>query len=104
MRERSSIGSYAVAMNKKPRGERAKILRCLVEGNSIRPTVRITGAAKNTVIKLLVDAAFTMQSVGLRRASEASYRNSDQANNNNDDKENRRPGSLSRFATSRLRY
>lgn len=35
--------------------ERAQIVRCLVEGNSIRSTVRITGFAKNTVTKLLVD-------------------------------------------------
>ena len=34
---------------------RVQILRCLVEGNSIRSTTRITGAAKNTVVKLLVD-------------------------------------------------
>jgi hypothetical protein len=32
------------------------VLRCLVEGNSIRSTVRITGVAKNTILKLLVDA------------------------------------------------
>jgi len=31
-------------------------LRALVEGNSIRATVRITGVAKNTVVKLLRDA------------------------------------------------
>lgn len=31
------------------------VVRCLVEGNSIRATVRMTGAAKNTVTKLLVD-------------------------------------------------
>lgn len=35
--------------------KRAQIIGCLVEGNSIRRTVRITGAAKNTVTKLLVD-------------------------------------------------
>ncbi len=35
--------------------QRAKIIDCLVEGMSIRATVRITGAAKNTVAKLLVD-------------------------------------------------
>lgn len=35
--------------------KRAQILKCLVEGNSIRATVRMTGAAKNTVVKLLVD-------------------------------------------------
>jgi IS1 family transposase len=35
---------------------RAQVLGCLVEGMSIRATTRITGAAKNTVTKLLVDA------------------------------------------------
>ncbi|HEY7095928.1 MAG TPA: IS1 family transposase [Terriglobales bacterium] len=35
--------------------KRAQITRCLVEGNSIRATVRLTGAAKNTVTKLLVE-------------------------------------------------
>jgi len=43
-------------MNKLTMSKRAEIIRCLVEGNSIRSTVRITGAAKNTVTKLLVDA------------------------------------------------
>ena len=31
------------------------MIRCLVEGNSIRATVRLTGFAKNTITKLLVD-------------------------------------------------
>jgi len=31
------------------------VVACLVEGNSIRATVRMTGVAKNTVTKLLVD-------------------------------------------------
>jgi IS1 family transposase len=31
------------------------VVKCLVEGNSIRATVRLTGVAKNTVSKLLVD-------------------------------------------------
>ena len=34
---------------------RAQIIGCLVEGCSIRATVRMTGAAKNTVVKLLAD-------------------------------------------------
>jgi hypothetical protein len=34
---------------------RAQIIGCLVEGNSIRATVRMTGAAKNTITKLLID-------------------------------------------------
>lgn len=42
-------------MNRLQSWERAQIIRCLVEGNSIRSTVRITGYAKNTVTKLLVD-------------------------------------------------
>ena len=43
-------------MNRLSTERRAQILRCLVEGNSIRSTVRITGASKNTITKLLVDA------------------------------------------------
>lgn len=43
-------------MNRLSTERRAQILRCLVEGNSIRSTSRITGTAKNTVVKLLVDA------------------------------------------------
>jgi IS1 family transposase len=42
-------------MNRLSTQERAKILGCLVEGNSIRATCRMTGAAKGTVIKLLAD-------------------------------------------------
>ena len=34
---------------------RAQIVRCLIEGCSIRATVRMTGAAKNTVAKLVAD-------------------------------------------------
>lgn len=42
-------------MNQLDTAKRAAIVRCLVEGNSIRATVRMTGAAKNTVTKLLVE-------------------------------------------------
>ncbi len=42
-------------MNRLSIERRAQILGCLVEGNSVRATCRITGAAKNTVVKLLVD-------------------------------------------------
>lgn len=42
-------------MNKLTIKQRAQVLRALVEGNSIRATVRMTGAAKNTVVKLLAD-------------------------------------------------
>ncbi|MEW6405432.1 MAG: IS1 family transposase [Chloroflexota bacterium] len=42
-------------MNRLDTKKRAQILGCLVEGNSIRATSRLTGASKNTVVKLLVD-------------------------------------------------
>lgn len=42
-------------MNKLSTEERARVINCLVEGNSIRATVRLTGIAKNTVAKLLVE-------------------------------------------------
>lgn len=44
-----------VSMNRLSQQERAQIIRCLVEGNSIRATVRMTGFAKNTIVKLLVE-------------------------------------------------
>lgn len=42
-------------MNRLTTEKRAQIIGCLVEGNSIRATVRMTGAAKNTIVKLLAD-------------------------------------------------
>jgi IS1 family transposase len=44
-----------VSMNRLSTEERAQIIGCLVEGMSIRATVRITGFAKNTISKLLLD-------------------------------------------------
>jgi IS1 family transposase len=43
-------------MNQLTTERRARVLSCLVEGSSIRSTVRMTGVSKNTVAKLLVDA------------------------------------------------
>lgn len=34
---------------------RARVVNCLIEGCSIRATVRLTGVAKNTIVKLLSD-------------------------------------------------
>lgn len=50
--DRSSI---MVSMNKLSIKNRAQILSCLVEGNSIRATSRMTGRSKNTIVKLLAD-------------------------------------------------
>jgi hypothetical protein len=38
---------------------RAQVIRCLIEGCSINSTVRMTGAAKHTVLKLLVELGAT---------------------------------------------
>ncbi|MEI8194890.1 MAG: IS1 family transposase [Phycisphaerae bacterium] len=42
-------------MNKLTTSDRVRIVAALVEGNSIRSTVRMTGIAKNTILGLLVD-------------------------------------------------
>ena len=44
-----------VNMNKLDNAKRAQVVSTLVEGNSIRATVRMTGVAKNTIAKLLVE-------------------------------------------------
>jgi IS1 family transposase len=48
-------------MNKLTNEKRSQIVGCLVEGMSIRATVRITGAAKNTVTKLVVELGAACQ-------------------------------------------
>ncbi len=53
MLDRSSI--MEVSMNRLSRNKRVEIVRALVEGCSVRSTCRITGVAKGTVLKLLVD-------------------------------------------------
>jgi IS1 family transposase len=42
-------------MNRLDTATQARVIGCLIEGCSIRATVRMTGAAKNTVVKLLAD-------------------------------------------------
>lgn len=44
-----------VSMNQMDTKRRVQVVAALAEGNSIRATVRMTGAAKNTVAKLLAD-------------------------------------------------
>lgn len=59
-------------MNRLDTAERALVIRCLVEGNSIRSTVRMTGVAKNTIAKLLLEVGATCaayQDVTLRNLS-----------------------------------
>lgn len=42
-------------MNKLTNEKRAQVVAALVEGNSIRSVVRMTGVAKNTIVKLLAE-------------------------------------------------
>src|SRR5665213_726914 len=51
----SAPSRIMVSMNRLSTEKRAQVIGCLVEGMSIRATVRATGAAKNTVSKLLLD-------------------------------------------------
>jgi IS1 family transposase len=52
----SDHSSTMVSMvNRLSTEQRARIIGCLTEGNSIRATVRLTGAAKNTITKLLLN-------------------------------------------------
>jgi IS1 family transposase len=44
-----------VSMNRLSTEKRAQVIGALVEGNSIRATVRMTGVAKNTITKLLAE-------------------------------------------------
>lgn len=44
-----------VSMNRLRKEDRTRVISSLVEGNSIRSTVRMTGIAKNTVAKLLLE-------------------------------------------------
>lgn len=47
--------AYNVYMNRLSHAKRAQVVASLIEGNSIRATVRMTGACKDTVLKLLCD-------------------------------------------------
>jgi len=44
-----------VSMNRMDTARRAQVVRCLIEGCSINSTVRMTGVAKHTILKLLVE-------------------------------------------------
>jgi IS1 family transposase len=59
-------------MNRLSTAERARIVSCLVEGNSLRATARMTGFARMTIEKLLVDlgtACASYQAETLRNLS-----------------------------------
>jgi IS1 family transposase len=55
MLDRSSMLGYVPNMNQLTLDRRCLIARCLLEGNSLRATQRITGHDVNTVTSLLVD-------------------------------------------------
>ena len=42
-------------MNRVPLARRVQIINCLVEGNSIRSTERMTGTHRDTIMRLLVE-------------------------------------------------
>src|SRR5208283_1709213 len=56
MPDRARKMVYIKTMNKSSAERRAQILGMMVEGVSIRAISRMTGASKNTIVKLLTDA------------------------------------------------
>ncbi len=61
-----------VSMNQLTTAKRSQVVACLVEGCSVRATVRMTGVAKNTIAKLLVElgaACISYQDEHLRNLS-----------------------------------
>lgn len=56
MLDNGSGFGYAIGMNRLDRQARTQILHLLCEGQSIRAITRLTGASKNTVVKLLITA------------------------------------------------
>jgi IS1 family transposase len=44
-----------VNMNRLSTADRTRVVASLVEGNTVRATVRMTGVAKNTIVKLLIE-------------------------------------------------
>ncbi len=49
------IAHRAAAINRLPVERRAQVVNALIEGNSVRSTVRLTGVAKGTILKLLAE-------------------------------------------------
>ena len=56
MLDRTGVLWDSLSMNKLPTKQRAQILGMMVEGMAIRAISRMTGASKNTIVKLLADA------------------------------------------------
>ncbi len=56
-------------MNKLSTERRAQILGMMVEGNSIRAIIRMTGASKNTIVKLLEDAGEAFRPIRIARSA-----------------------------------
>lgn len=51
-------------MNRLSNSDRSRVIACLVEGNSQRSTVRITGIAKKTVGRLAVELGEACERLG----------------------------------------
>ena len=56
MLDRMRIGVYINLMNKMTKEQRTQILHLLCEGSSVRAVSRISGSAKNAILKLMADA------------------------------------------------
>ena len=62
-------------VNRLSRQDRARIIHCLVEGNSMRATTRLLGVGINTVARLLVDAGEACQAYHNAHVTDLAVRN-----------------------------
>ncbi len=60
---------YTNYMNRLSGEKQIQVIKCLIEGNSIRAAVRLTGAAKDTVTKLLVAAGSAAPTIRTGRSA-----------------------------------
>ena len=51
-------------MNRTPLSRRTQIINCLVEGNSIRSTERMTDTHRDTIMRLMVESRERLRCVG----------------------------------------
>lgn len=74
MLDRKSMPNMVSLMNKFSNAERVRIVSALVEGNSLRSIVRMTGTHRTTIQKLLVDLGIACSNLQSRTFKNLPYK------------------------------